>query len=128
MGGDRDCRVSPTPGVARISDELFKPFHRAVGILRDAVQRRNFLPGQSQRPPEERCKAVYAGKSCEGDSQFLTDPNRFEHAGIGCRLARCFRCQQSPGQVSGGWGRRVSILPTLLHGGMPPDCGHYRPR
>ena len=77
MDGDRDCRVAPPdPGVARISDELFKSFQGAVGLLRDAVQRRNFLPGQSQRPPEERCKAVYAGKSCEGDSQFLTDPNR----------------------------------------------------
>src|SRR6202035_5479202 len=112
------CRVAPPdPGVARISDELFKSFQGAVGLLGYAMQRRNFLPGQSQRPPEKRCKAVYAGKSREGDSQFLTDSNRCLHARFGCGLTRCFRCQQSPGQVSDGWGRR-DHLPTLLHGGF----------
>ena len=38
---------------------------------------------------------------------------RFMHARFGCGLARCFHSQQSPGQVSDGWGQLVHSYPTV---------------
>ena len=110
MGGDCDSRIDRD--IARFSGELIKSFQGAVGLLRDTVQRGDFRPGQGQRPPQERCKAVCAGNSCDGESQFLTDPNRFVYARTGCGLARCFLSQQSPGQVSVRWRRPIHNYPT----------------
>src|SRR6266851_395664 len=67
MADDRDCRVGGA--VARISRELFK--YGAVGLDLDALQRRDFRPGQSQGAPQQRCEAVCPGKSCEGHLELL---------------------------------------------------------
>ena len=86
---------------ARISGELFKSFQGAVRADLDALQRRDFRAGQSQRPPQERCEAVGAGESCQGNPQLLTHPHRFMHVRIGGGLAALASNRRAKSRIDG---------------------------
>ena len=95
MGGQRARRFKPTIGL--LSRERLKCVHGAVGLDREAVERRDFSPRQGQAARQERCEAVRAGETSEGKAQLVTDPHRFMQVLLRSGLAKRFRSEQSPG-------------------------------